>query len=264
MINRILIVRTMLCRFQIAGCALLLSGWAVAANTNFNNESQPQPLVTVTVNQQQLQFTYLPRLSDVLAPLAMQQNWYWPAAALYKYSEQPERLRNKFLADLNLLLQDASPQLQLTLRSLRQQVVSWQLAERISQPIDYDIARIRSSANPTFDAGSYQLHLVTRPTTVMVIGAVVKPGKLSHQAASPIVDYIKQLSLLPAADTNNVVVITASGEVQPLAVGYWHKQHIELMPGATMLILLTPGLFNNQIVQLNSQLTELARHRVLP
>lgn len=247
---------------------ILLAG-SVHANTkvissDVNSSDTPQTMITVTINQQQFQFQSLPRLTEVLAPVALQQDWYWPASSLYKHTTRPEQLRYQTLVLLDRLQQDAPPALQSTWQMLKEQITGWQLFERVNLPIDYDVARIRPAANPAFDPGDYHMRLVTRPTKIVVMGAVANPGMLNHQAAGSLVDYIEQLSFLAVADRNNVVVITPDGNVQHLKTGNGRQQHIELMPGATLLIVTKNGLFSDQRETFNSLLTELARHRVLP
>ena len=53
-----------------------------------------QAEVNVDINGQRYSYTDNPRLADVLQPYALQQNWYWPAAALYRTDTQrAEKLR---------------------------------------------------------------------------------------------------------------------------------------------------------------------------
>lgn len=247
-----------ICLLTLFCCLTLLSAIGFAA------DSKHEIRVQVTVNQQLYQFKSLPRLTDVLAPVALEQDWYWPATALYQHTAKPAQLRSQLLDLLADLQKDALPELQQTLLSLSQQISSWQLAERISYSVDYDVARIRPSTNPTFTEGDYSIRLVTRPTRIVVTGAAANPGSLNHQAAADVDSYLQQLVLLPGADTEQPVIINPDGRVLLLTAGYWHNQHLELMPGATLLIPLKPGLFSDKFNELNSQLIELARHRVFP
>lgn len=223
--------------------------------------------VTVDINSSHYQFNANPRLNEVLAPVALQGNWYWPAAALYQLdSDEPEQLRQQLLQQIAELKQhnSADNNLVTTLQSLEQQLASWRLARRIVLPIDYDFSRARPEFNPRFDDGAYLLQLTQRPDSVYLFGALNSAMTVVHRGAAAAADYITSAQLTASANTAELVILQPDGKVQMAGVAYWNPTHIEAMPGAQLFIPLKSELFNSQLEILNQGLLELAIHRVLP
>jgi hypothetical protein len=225
-----------------------------------------QASVTVTVNTEQRQFDTNPRLSEVLQPYALQQPWYWPAATLYRTdSTKPELLRQQLLQLLDAMAQQATQQeLQQALASLRAQLLSWQLAERIVLPLDYDAVRVRAELNPRLDSGHYLIQLKPRPQAVHVSGAVQQARSVVHRGVTPVADYLTDIGVLAAADSSKVVVVQADGRVISAGIAYWNRHLVEAMPGAQILLLFAEPITDNRFAQLNSMLQQLALHRILP
>ncbi|HEY0924893.1 capsule biosynthesis GfcC family protein [Rheinheimera pacifica] len=223
--------------------------------------------VTVDINSNRYQFDSNPRLNEVLAPVALQSNWYWPAAALYQLdSDEPEQLRHQLLQQIVQLKQDnsANNELVTTLQSLERQVAAWRLAKRILVPIDYDFARIRPEFNPRFDSGTYLLQLKRRPANVYLFGALSSEMTVTHRSAAPAADYVVSAQTTAVADLAELMLLQPDGKVQAVGAAYWNHAHIEAMPGAQVFIPLQSQLFNSQFELLNQRLLELASHRVLP
>ncbi|WP_215398014.1 capsule biosynthesis GfcC family protein [Rheinheimera oceanensis] len=223
--------------------------------------------VTVDINGSQYQFDTNPRLSEVLAPVALQSNWYWPAAALYRLdSDEPEQLRQQVLQQIAQLKQynAADSDLVTTLQSLERQVAAWRLAKRIAKPIDYDFARVRPDLNPRFDNGAYLLQLKQRPGNVYLFGALNSEMTVTHRGAAPAADYMLSARPTGTADVTELMLVQPDGKVQAAGAAYWNHAHIEAMPGAQMFVPLRSQLFSSQLDILNKRLLELASHRVLP
>ncbi|KUM52498.1 capsule biosynthesis GfcC family protein [Rheinheimera sp. EpRS3] len=223
--------------------------------------------VTVETNGSRYQFDANPRLHEVLAPVALQSNWYWPAAALYQLdSDEPEQLRQQLLKQIAQLKQHnaADSDLVITLQSLERQLASWRLAKRILVPIDYDFARIRPELNPRFDNGAYLLQLKPRPANVYLFGAIGSAMAVAHRGATPAADYVISARPTDAADVTELMLVQPDGKVQVAGAAYWNHAHIEAMPGAQIFVPLQSQLFSSQLDILNKRLLELASHRVLP
>lgn len=223
--------------------------------------------VLVTINKQLYQYDTNPRLVEVLAPEALSNNWYWPAAALYRLdSVVPQQLRTELLAlveQLSFKYQHNTAMLQ-TLATVKRQVTTWDLAKRIMIKIDYDAARLRPEFNPRFDDGEYLLRLSARPPRVHAFGAVTNPGPITHQSTAAIAQYVSSIKPAEMAELTNIIVLQPDGTTHTVGVVYWNQTHIEAMPGAQLFLPLKASLFNPEIEQLNQLLLKLAVHRVLP
>ncbi|MDR6984061.1 hypothetical protein J2X32_002703 [Rheinheimera pacifica] len=223
--------------------------------------------VTVDINGDRYQFEANPRLNEVLAPVALQSNWYWPAAALYQLdNDEPEQLRQQLLQQIAELKQHNATDNNLvtTLQSLEHQLASWHLAKRIVLPIDYDFSRARPEFNPRFGDGAYLLQLTQRPDNVYLFGALHSAMTVVHRGAAAVADYITSAQPTASANIVELIILQPNGKVQMAGVTYWNHTHIEAMPGAQLLIPLKSELFNSQLEILNQRLLELAIHRVLP
>lgn len=223
--------------------------------------------VTVDINDNLYQFDTNPRLNEVLAPVALQDNWYWPAAVLYQLnSDEPEQLRRQLLQQIAEIKQYNATDTALvaTLQSLERQLKSWRLAKRITMSIDYDFARIRPELNPRFDDGAYLLQLKLRPAIVYPFGAVHSDITLTHRGAAAVADYLTSARPTASANAAELIVLQPDGKVKTAGVSYWNHTHTEAMPGAQLFIPLKSQLFNSQLEILNQGLLELAFHRVLP
>lgn len=223
--------------------------------------------VSVIINDASYQFETNPRLSEVLAPVALQSAWYWPAATLYQLdSNKPEQLRQQLLrqiAELKLSYA-ADSELVDTLGSLELQLASWRLAQRILLSIDYDFARVRPEFNPRFDDGAYLLRLTQRPDKVHLFGAISTAVTLQYRDASAAAFYLASAQPTASANLAELVLLQPDGKVQTAGAAYWNKTRTEAMPGAQIFIPLKSRLFNSQLEILNQRLLELAIHRVLP
>lgn len=227
--------------------------------------------VNVQINQQLFQYAFdnkalAPRLADVLTPVALQNNWYWPASALYKTDDNAAQLlQQQVLQQLSALQLEyaADAKLQHALSRMAAQVKSWQLATRIFIPIDYDFARAVAKLNPRFTAGDYLLQLYPRPAQITVLGLVQQPGKISHKNAASVAAYTDEFKLLPAAATDILYVIQPDGRIDKVTVAAWQQPTIEAMPGAQLFVPFKPALFSAKWQNLNQSILALARHRVL-
>ena len=242
---------------------LIMSSLLLTVGLSFTARSAVQ----VTVDNKLYQYDNNPRLAEVLAPVALERNWYWPAAALYQLdSPEPEQLRAELLALIGQLLAqyEGDAATQQSLQAIKTQLTSWRLAKRLAISIDYDAARIKPALNPRFGDGAYLLQLSTRPNHIYLFGAVETGIVLEHRPATPVVDYIAAANTTALADQSKAMIILPANKIGSAGVAYWNQTYSEVMPGAQLLIPLKTSLLDTRFAKLNQGLSELAMHRVLP
>ncbi|MEE2001478.1 capsule biosynthesis GfcC family protein [Alkalimonas sp. MEB108] len=209
-----------------------------------------------------------PRLSQLLAKVPQPEQQYWPAAALYRHSEQLQQQKQELLTRLQRLEQywqlRNHTQNVLVVQSLRQQLSRWQLAERQAVRIDYDLARISQAANPRLDAGHYILRVAPRSDEVLFVGAIAEERTLPHQSAASVHTYLTALPALQRADPSWLYVVQANGQIEQVGRGYWNRQHQELQPGSQVFLPLHPRILPKEFRSLNQELVQLVAHRILP
>lgn len=222
--------------------------------------------VTVTINQEQYKFAHEPRLVEVLAPIAEQQNWYWPSAVLYEADDsQLEKTRQLLLNNLFALTkryQTQSPEITQSLEQLHATVTSWHLSQRLPIKIDYDLARIVSASNPRLPHGNYILSLTPRKNTVQLFGAVNKTLNLPHLDHADVSKYIIDQTRTDLADKDYVMLIQADGRKITAPVAYWNKTHQEVMPGSQLFVPFKQSMFHSEFATINQQITALALNRL--
>ncbi|CAM3863427.1 capsule biosynthesis GfcC family protein [Rheinheimera salexigens] len=243
---------------------LLSSGLTVQAN-------EINEFVAVQINQKSYQYSFAnkslaPRLTDVLSPVALTENWYWPVSALYNTDDTTAQLLlQRVLQQLDELQQEYAADIdkQQAIISMVSQIKSWQLATRVFIPIEYDLARVSAEFNPKFMPGNYQLRLYKRPSHITLFGLVKQPGKSTHINAGNVKQYLTEFSSLAAADSNTLYLIQPDGSIIKETVAAWQQTTIEAMPGAQLFVPFKLGLFSTRWQRLNQDILALARHRVL-
>ncbi|QJR81024.1 hypothetical protein CA267_009665 [Alteromonas pelagimontana] len=223
--------------------------------------------VLLTINNQQYRYLKPVRLSQALAPVALGNNWYWPASAIYKLNDPAvEKMRFKVIAAIDDLALDLQPQDEdaVALRALRQQIENWQLAKRILTPIHYDAARLNIAQNPLITDGQYIVKLTTRPSVVHVSGLVTLPGEYEFQPMSSPFHYVKGISLRDNAEPDYIYAVDPKGNVDKVGVAYWNRNYQALMPGSQIFVPLFTYILSPEVDELNRQIAQLAVHRVLP
>ena len=221
----------------------------------------------ITINGNAFSFETKPRMVDVLAPLALQEDWYWSASSLYRIGDNDlNAKRNEVINKLEKLLKNDSLGIkqQNAIAILINQILQWKLAERIPIVIDYDFARTNTSRNPLFDEGEYQLNLLKRPGKVYVFGALLDRNTLNHKNAADVSEYITTLPLTSHNDKDYVYIIQADGRTQRVPYAYWNRGHQEIMPGSQLYVPFRPQFFSSGNEELNEQIVFLAANRILP
>jgi hypothetical protein len=222
--------------------------------------------VTVSVKQKQYVFTHEPQLTEVLAPIADQENWYWPSTALYQGEDiNLEKMRQLLLNNLTTLItgyQKEQPKIALTLEQLQTTIASWHLARRLPIRIDYDLARIVVAANPQLPKGKYILDIALRMNTVLLFGAVNRTANVPHLPHADVSEYISRQTLTDLADKDYVILIQADGREMIAPIAYWNKTHQEVMPGSQIFVPFKQSLFHPEFTFINKQIMTLAQNRV--
>ncbi|MFT5925198.1 MAG: hypothetical protein ACI9LE_002203 [Paraglaciecola sp.] len=221
---------------------------------------------TVAVKQKQYVFSHQPQLVEVLAPIADQENWYWPSTALYQGEDlKLEKMRQLLLNSLNNVItryQKEQPDIALSLEQLQTTITHWHLARRLPIKIDYDLARISVKANPQLPKGKYILDIALRMNTVQLFGAVNKTTNAPHLPHADVSEYITGQSLTDLADKDYVILIQGDGREINAPIGYWNKTHQEAMPGSQIFVPFKQTLFHPEFAIINKQIMTLAQNRV--
>ena len=221
--------------------------------------------VNISINQKSYSYTENPRLADVLKPFAIEENWYWPATALYrKNSNNIEEKRAIVLSELKTVYsQQTDPKFKKALVYLEQQIIAWQLVERIFIDIDYDKARIQAEHNPSFKDGDYLLLLKERPEAVSVFGMLENARAIPLLSMTTSYEYLKGIDVSEGSDKSFVFIIQADGSVKKVGIAYWNRVDHQIMPGGQLYIPIAERLFSNRIDELNKKIAELAANRVI-
>jgi hypothetical protein len=221
----------------------------------------------ISINGSVFSFETQPRLVEVLAPVALQKDWYWSASTLHRLGRNTlNAKRDEVIVKLEKMLVNPSipPKERSAIVALINQIKRWKLAERIHLAIDYDQARTKASLNPLFDEGDYLLNLRTRSDKVYVIGALSGEEMIPHRNASDVSAYLSPEFLPAHADDDYVYIIQADGRTLRVPRTYWNKGHQELMPGGQLYIPFEKQLFSSDNEQINEQIVFLAVNRILP
>lgn len=219
--------------------------------------------VEVLMNGQTYLYKDNPRLTDVLGPVALQQDWYWSSAAVFKLGSQTnDSMRN---AATEQLIESSRKDTknQASYQKIIAQLKSWRLATRIDISIDYELARIEMRNNPAFSDGKYVIDLSTRPTNVYVVGAVSTQTKLNFSENTCLTDYLNEVSTLKIASKDFVYLIGPDGSVDKAGIAYWNSKCVLLMPGTQIYVPLAENPIFSDAATLNQSVVMLLRNRIL-
>lgn len=247
--------------FRFFGC-LLLTAVFFLAPAALAAEVRVTLMLSTPLSEQHKVFTTTPRLTEVLADVGALSPWYWPASTLYQLNTPATTLlKQRAHAELTLLLSSASPAEVPTLTALRAGLGRWTLAQRKTVSIDYDLARLKASANPGFAKGDYLMQLTTRPTNITVFGAVPEQ-QLPLLAATDVRAYLQHISLPAYAETGWFTLLQADGRMLRVNTLTAASEPIEAMPGSIIIVPFKTAFLSSRYNALNGLLLELALHRV--
>ncbi|AXR08284.1 capsule biosynthesis GfcC family protein [Salinimonas sediminis] len=221
--------------------------------------------VNLKINNQQYRFLEPVRLAHALAPVAHNQDWYWPASGLFIVDESVEEQRNEVIELIDKLAIELEPtdDRAIGLHALRQQIEGWKLAKRVPLKVNYDVARLNISQNPKLLEGDYLLTLTPRPEVVHLSGLVKTPGPYKHQPAGSAYQYTQAIELRADADPDFVYIIEPSGRLRNVNTAYWNRQYTQVMPGSQIFVPIFSYLLTPSLSELNQKVAELAVNRVL-
>lgn len=237
--------------------------WAVVFLGVMHNVSHAE--VRVKYHHQIFKFDHPPRLTGVLKFIYQQQDWYWPAAALFEQSNKIDAEHAQLVKELDTIIGSrkiSDGGALHALRNLQKDLASWEVGKRIAIPLDYDLARLKEKFNPRFDPGSFQLQLMTRPQSVLIEGAVQQSETRSLTSPSSLLSYCKQLPFQEFANKDIVWVVQPDGQTFTVGVAYWNQQYKEIMPGSQIIIPFNDSLYP-QLTTINRHLLALAQSRIL-
>jgi len=219
--------------------------------------------VTVKINSEIYSYVSEPRLLEVLEPVALKQNWYWPSAKLFRAEQSAvQQRRNEIFQHLSELSQsnaDKSAEFETLIGQLR----DWQLAERVLLNIDFELTRFSLQHNPKFESGAYLMSLTSRPNTLYVFGAVNEDFKLPLPNNQCLRDTLAGTQKLSIADKNVVYLILPSGSFQKVPIAYWNHQCVIAPPGALIYVPIAENQWSEQMSSLNQSIASLAKNRLV-
>ncbi|WJG09490.1 capsule biosynthesis GfcC family protein [Aliiglaciecola sp. LCG003] len=218
--------------------------------------------VQVELNGSTYQFTVNPRLTEVLAPVALKSDWYWPASQIFKLgSADIESTRLELINKLAEKGKGAGKHKKAFQNTINQ-VKSWQLAKRIKMEVDFDFARFSLAHNPQFEDGRYVIALSERKTALTIFGALEESRKIEYKDNQCIQDVISQYNKSAYAEEDFVYVIYPNTQVYKMPVAYWNKECSQVMPGSQIFIPFREFQFLSEIEQLNWAIANLAINRM--
>lgn len=236
----------------------LLVGWLILFS------SLCQANVNVTINYQKFDYSHQPRLSEVLSKVAYEKIWYWPASRLFRLNTNKAQTLRKNLveklmaAQLTANVDDVSQ-----MNLLIDQINSWHLADRIPISIDYDLAQMNPEYNPRFDNGNYRLDLSTRSPYITIFGLTEYPRVIkaktklcAHEFINALFTHLKNLDF--------IYIIQPNGLTIKAGIAYWNAGCVDIMPDSQIYLPLPESQFFSENRELNQQIIELAKNRVLP
>jgi hypothetical protein len=149
------------------------------------------------------------------------------------------------------------------MRSLYDEIATWRLGRRIDVKIDGDLSRLHLRHNPVIKQGEYRLALSSRPSHILVFGAVEHAGKYSLLEGMSLKRYVEMAAVSGAADRDFVYVILPNAEIHKVGVAYWNNHHYSLAPGSQVYVPFQTEIFSSTTEKLNQSVAQLASHRII-
>ena len=227
------------------------------------------PVVLIQHNGQYMGYFKQPRLSDVVVAANKSNELYWPAASFHSLDlaqnvelEQKKQQLLAKLADLRFFFQqEGETNLASSVTKLSDEIASFQYSKKIFLPLDPDVVRTKVSLNPLVDPGHYLLIVTSRPEKVAVYG-MAQQQITPLLNASPVSDYLKNVSLLPGASSSFVYVILPSAKPLIAKTGLWNRTNQAVPPGAALYIPLEQRYLPSQFKEINDEIAELLANKV--
>lgn len=219
-------------------------------------------VVEVTINKTMYTFTGNPRIVDVLQPIALKEQWYWPESKLFRSNtEKSQDLRSQIVKML-AKEGDTKQEYESLYQNIVSQIESWEVGDRVKIKIDFELARISAKHNPRMENGQYKIFLAKRPTTLYVFGAVKNAFELPYRNNTCVEDIISSMEFTAVAAKSYVYLISPQGKVDKSPIAYWNSQCTLPMPGSMIYVPLQESFFSHAQTMINTKITELAVNRI--
>lgn len=219
--------------------------------------------VEIAINDTAYRYKNNPRLSEVLAPVAFLDSWYWPQSKLFRLNtKNAQALRSEVL---NMLAQQKRSQNEhaALYENITQQLLSWEIADRVTVKIDFELSRISSAHNPRLDSAGFQLLLSKRPEHLYVFGALDNPQRIPYEDNTCIEQIMTQIKVSKIAHKSHLILISPQGNVSEAQTAYWNNECTLVMPVTMIYVPLQESLLSQQPNIINNKIAELAVNRIV-
>ena len=202
------------------------------------------------------------RLSDGALAAQVRLDGYMLAAAWLRPSrvETQARLKAGVLFDLDKVRQHARARDDRALAdaaaALGEWVQSLPVTGRQVALLDPRAIEVTAAQNWPLASGD-TLYYPTRPTTVRLLGAVLRPCELRHAPLQDARDYLKACPVSTARDKDWIYVIQPDGRVSRQGIALWNPARaMPLAPGAVIYVPLAEGDVHGVAPDLNRELAD--------
>ncbi|GAB3520367.1 capsule biosynthesis GfcC family protein [Photobacterium alginatilyticum] len=199
-------------------------------------------------------------LSQEQTKLVSSNDIFWTGAALFERFPHPQKQRvvNQLKQLASVGKREWEEEQSQAAFKLAAYIENLKVGQRIFTPLDYDIVRIEPAKNPLVN-NDMTLVLPSRPSTVLITGAVTEPKVVSWQERGNANSYLKHAVTLNNSANSEVWVIQPDGQVEQHPIAYWNQKHFEIAPGATIYLGFSslPDEFNT----INEDIVNLLRNR---
>lgn len=218
-------------------------------------------------NQNSAQERRLDNMSTLLQVVTnpeLPQDIWWPGAVITMApaTHKAEQDKQKVLAHLAECQKDSSPKQTAMLQSVINQLKNINVVDRLFTPLDPDVIRTSLEKGDVPLQGEYRLYTGTRPSTVLVMGAINAPGPVMWQPATPVSDYLDKQNRLSGADRSTVTLIHPDGQTTTEPVAYWNNLYHEASPGSIVWVGFTPCATDVEGKSLQDDIISLLTRRV--
>ena len=219
---------------------------------------------SITINHRDFVFTNQPRLSEVLSKVADEKDWYWPTSRLFRVnSNEANKLREMTISNLQFAQLTASQNDAANFTKLISQIQNWHLADRILIKIDFDLAQVDPRYNPRFEDGSYRLDLSTRSPYLTIFGLTDLPRVIKTNKKQCSSELVSEL-FLQQENKDYIYIVQPDGLSLKVGIAYWNAECVDIMPGSQIFLPLPESQFSIENTELNRQIIQLAKNRILP
>jgi len=229
----------------------------VIVTTSLNNQHQLQLSYPAPVRIEQVLRDSIANINQLtLSNEQAKGSIFWTSAALFKYF--PHSQKQHVISQLELLAKNKKGEQRQAVLSLVAQLQQLQIGQRIFTPLDYDQIRVNSARNPLVSQ-NMTLVLPSRPSTVLITGAVLQTKWVNWQERLDANGYLEQVVLLSNAENSKAWVIQPDGKVEQHPIAYWNQNHLDIAPGAAIYLGFSslPAEFST----INEDIVNLLRNR---